>query len=162
MGRLIQGTAQSKEWCSSQKWFFLDRVEVRRTLLGNHHLPLPVSSQPCEEAGTSGLLIWQTCWVWVERSSARTRFRNVSPHQSFTIPPFMGLWIEQGIVFWVTSCWSALRCALDGTEVSQHAHRLQTPPGHISSSFTINIHSRASELLWECPFLSVDGRSGQR
>lgn len=61
MERLIQKTAQSKEWCLSQKWFFLDGVEVCRTLLGNRHLPLPVLSQPCDGAGMSRLSIWQTC-----------------------------------------------------------------------------------------------------
>lgn len=57
MGRLIQGTAQPKKWCWSQKWFLLARVEVCRTLLGSHHLPLLIASQPCEEAETSRLSI---------------------------------------------------------------------------------------------------------
>lgn len=162
MGRLIQGTAQPEEWCSSQKWFSLDRVEVRRTLLSNNHLALPVSSQPSEEAGTSGLSIWQTCSQgcgWKDPQHVRG-FEMYLLIKALLCLPTWDSGLNKELCFgspragahrdvlWMAS-------DVDSTEVSQHAQRLQAPPGHISSWFTINIHSRASELLWECPFLSV-------
>ena len=166
MGRLIQGTAQPEEWCWSRKRFFLARVEVRRTLLGNHHLPLPVSSQPCEEAGTSRLSIWQTCSQgcgWQDPQHVR----GFEMHLLIKALLFLPTW-DSGLnkeLCFGSPCAGVHRDVhpmaldIDSTEVSLCA---QTPPGHISSWFTINIHSRASELLWECPFLATDGRSGQR
>lgn len=95
--------------------------------------------------------------MWVEGSSARTLFRNVSHHQSFTLPPYMGLWIQQGIAFWVTT----ERCVLDGFGCRQHCcllhanmlagyqHLQDTScPGLQSTAGQVNCSGSAHFSLW--------------
>lgn len=145
-------------------------AEMCGMLLGNNHL---YHSSSARKQGRASCRYGRCAHKGVERSPARTQFRNATPHQSFFLTPRVNCALRNEELCFGSphsvahqagahQALHMIALAVDSTNVYLHAHRLQTPPGHSLAWFTTNIRSRSSELLWECLFLSMGGRNGQR
>lgn len=132
LGRLTQGTAQPKEVVVLIPIVAFG-AEICGTLLGNNHL---YHSSSARKQGRASCRYGRCAHKGVERSPARTQFRNAAPHQSFFLTPCVNCALRNEELCFGSPHSGAhqalhlIALAVDSTNIYLHAHGLQTPPGH--------------------------------